>query len=369
MAESKMQQVKKLGQSIWLDEIRRSWLTRGMLAELIQNGLGGVTSNPAIFKKAIVESEDYQAEVSNLVLEGRSAEEIYHRLILDDIRRTADELSLVYNREQGKDGYVSLEVNPHFAHDTQKSIEEARQYWEMVERANLLVKIPATAEGFPAIKQLTSEGININATLMFSLSQYDLVAEAYLSGLEERLRQGLSIDRIFSVASFFVSRVDQKVDPLLERIDMDEAKALQGKIGIANAKMAYQRFKSTFRGDRWEKLQGKGANLQRVLYGSTSTKNPDYPDTLYVDGLIGENTINTLPLETIEAFEDHGSVTVTLEKGLDETIRHLDQLAALGIDLDSVTQQLLDEGVRKFNEPYDALIAHIMARQTDLLMS
>jgi transaldolase len=367
MTESMLKQTKALGQSIWLDQIRRSWLTRGMLAQLVENGLGGVTSNPSIFKKAIADSPDYQEDLRRLVLEGKPAEKIYETLIVDDIQHTADELKKVYEQNLGEDGYVSLEVNPHFAHDTQKTMDEARHYWKLVDRANLLIKIPATAEGLPAIQAMISEGININVTLMFSISQYDLVAEAFISGLEKRLAQGNDIDGLFSVASFFVSRIDQKVDPLLQDLNNKEAKEIQGKVGIANAKMAYQRFKETFRGPRWEALASRGAKVQRVLYGSTSTKNPAYPDTMYVDCLIGEKTINTIPLKTIEAYQDHGTASSSLERGLDEAVRQLETLSNLGIDLDNITRQLLVEGVQKFNEPYDALIDFIVDKQTELL--
>ena len=364
-----MKAAAALGQSIWLDQIRRDWLQDGTLAGLVKDGLRGVTSNPAIFQKAITADNAYESELKRLVLDGAPAEEIYENLILEDIRATADVLQGVFDESDGTDGFVSLEVNPHFAHDTQKTIDEARHYWRLVARPNLLIKVPATGEGLPAIQTLISEGINVNVTLMFSLNQYDLVAEAYLSGLEKRLESGETLEKIASVASFFVSRVDQKIDPILERLDRKEALSIKGKIGIANAKMAYQRFKETFQGERWKALSAQGAQLQRVLYGSTSTKNPAYPDTLYVDGLIGPDTINTIPMKTIHAFEDHGTVSKTLDAGLDEAVRQLQQLEKSGVHLDNITQQLLDEGVEKFVQPFDALIDYIVKAQTRFLMA
>jgi transaldolase len=367
MAKTKIHQTTELGQSIWLDYIGRKFIEEGKLQAYVDKGLRGVTSNPAIFDEAIANSDDYDNHIRRLAVENKSVKEMYETLTVEDIQMAADVLRSVYEETHGEDGFISLEVNPHLAHETQETISEAKRLTKRVDRPNLMIKVPATTEGIPAIQTLISEGYNINVTLMFSLAQYDLVAEAYLSGLEKRLEKGGKIDQIHSVASFFVSRVDVKVDEMLDTLDTPKARSLKGKIGIANAKMAYQRFKETFDGKRWERLAAKGAHLQRVLYGSTSTKNPDYSDTLYPDNLIGRHTINTLPPETLDAFMDHGTVAPTLDKNIDLARQQLDQLAELGIDLSDVTRQLLDEGVEKFNRPYDSLIENIALKKGELV--
>ena len=369
MAKTKLHKLTELGQSIWLDYIRRSLIKSGDLALYVEKGLRGMTSNPAIFEKAIAETDEYDDQIQSLALEGKTAQEIYEHLAIDDIRSAADILHPVFDESEGADGYISLEVNPHLAHDRKTTVNEALRLFESVDRPNVMIKVPATAEGLLAIQELIEAGININVTLMFSMAQYDMVAEAYISALEKRAAKVYDLHHIASVASFFVSRIDVKVDKMLDEIGTPEAKALKGKIGIANAKMAYQHFKETFRGKRWDFLAEKGARLQRVLYGSTSTKNPEYSDVMYVDGLIGKHTVNTIPPKTLEAFMDHGTVALTLERDLDEAREQLDQLEKLGVNLDDVTRDLLDEGVEKFVKPYDKLIEAIAEKQANIIMA
>jgi transaldolase len=367
MAETKLHQLAELGQSIWLDFIDRSFITSGELADYVQKGLRGLTSNPAIFEKAISEGGEYDDQIRKLALAGATAQEIYEGLVVDDIRMAADALRPVYDMTDGRDGFVSLEVNPHLAHDQQGTVVEAKRLFSAVDRPNLMIKVPATGEGLLAFQELVEDGISINVTLMFSISQYELVAQAYAVALEQRTAKIFKVGQVASVASFFVSRVDSKVDKLLDELGSPQAQALKGKTGIANAKIAYQRSKEIFSGRRWEYLLDKGAHLQRVLYGSTSTKNPEYPDVLYVENLIGPNTINTVPPETLEAFLNHGTVAMTLENNMDEARQHLAQLEELGIDLDQVTRELLDEGLEKFTKPYDKLIETITVKQADYI--
>jgi transaldolase/glucose-6-phosphate isomerase len=363
---TKMHELAELGQAIWLDYIRRSLITNGGLQARVEQGLRGLTSNPSIFEKAIAGSDDYDDQLRRLSAQINSPDEIYEALAIEDIQMAADTLRPVYDETDGRDGYVSLEVSPDLAYDTEGTIAEARRLFKTVARPNLLIKVPATAEGIPAIETLIGEGINVNVTLMFSLDQYDAVAEAYLSGLEQLAANGGDVSRIGSVASFFVSRVDVMVDRMLDEIGTPEAEALKGTTGIANAKMAYQRFKSAFDTERWERLAAQGARLQRVLWASTSTKNPDYADTLYPDNLIGPHTVNTLPPKTLDAFLDHGTVALTLESDLEQERARLEQLAALGIDLDQVTDDLLEEGVDKFARPFSSLMESIAEKVTRL---
>jgi transaldolase len=367
--KTKLHDLAELKQSIWLDKIDRSLIEAGGLENYIEKGLRGVTSNPAIFAEAIIKSDDYDPELQRLALEGKSAHEIYEALAIKDIQDAADILQPVFEDTRGSDGYISLEVNPHLARKTKETVEEVRRLSKAVNRSNLMIKVPGTSEGLLAIQNLTAEGININVTLLFSLSQYELVAAAYLSGLEQRAAKGYALDNIASVASFFVSRIDVKVDALLDQVGTPEAQALKGKIGIANAKMAYQRFREIFRSERWKELSHQGARLQRVLFGSTSTKNPAYPDTFYPDNLIGPQTINTLPPATLEAFLDHGTVALTLENKLEEARAQLDQLDEVGIDLEDVTHQLLEEGIDKFSNPYDQLIETIAEKKADVIVA
>ena len=367
MMKTKLHELVELGQSVWLDYIHRSLIISGGLRAYVDQGLRGVTSNPTIFEKAIAESDVYDNRIHQLAMAGKSAQQICEELMIEDSRTSADILRPVYDESEGADGFFSLEVNPHLAQETEGSVAAALRLARAVDRPNIMIKIPATAEGLPAIQALIAEGHNINITLMFSLGQYDQVAEAFLSGLERRAAMFHELGSILSVASFFVSRVDTKVDALLDKINMPEAKALQGKIGIANARMAYQRYKETFHGERWKHLLEKGARPQRVLYGSTGTKNPKYSDLLYVDNLIGPDTVNTMPPETIEAFLDHGKVAPTLERDLDSAHRQLSQLEKLGIDLKDVTRQLLDEGVKKFENTFDSMIKAIYEKESRLI--
>ncbi|MFQ5945304.1 MAG: bifunctional transaldolase/phosoglucose isomerase [Anaerolineae bacterium] len=361
---TKLHELTDLGQAVWLDYIRRSFIESGDLQRLIDQGLRGITSNPTIFRQAIAGSTDYDDALHRLVDAGRSRDEIYDSLVMDDIRRAADLLRPVHKDSKGGDGFVSLEVSPALAEDTQATITEARRLYGAVDRPNVMIKVPATAEGIPAIETLIGEGININVTLMFSLGQYDDVAEAYIRGLERLAEAEIELSGVNSVASFFVSRVDSAVDRALEEIGEE---ALQGQIAVANAKLAYARFQEKFAGPRWDKLVGQGARPQRVLWASTSTKNPQYPDTLYVDNLIGPHTVNTLPPETLRAFLDHGAVAQTVDSNLADAHQKVDRLSELGIDLDSVTDRLLEEGVASFANSFETLIDSIADKRDQIL--
>jgi len=369
MKTNPLQELGTLGQSIWLDYIRRDLMSSGRLRRLIaEDGLRGMTSNPAIFEKAIAESHDYDDDIRAMAHKGSGTMAIYEALSQGDVRSAADAFRPVYDGTDGKDGYVSLEVNPHLAHDTKGTIAEACRLWAVLERPNVFIKVPATANGLLAIAQLIGEGININVTLLFGLPRYRQVAEAYLAGIEARAAQGKDITQVASVASFFVSRIDALVDPLLETIiasggkGADLARRTQGQVAIASAKMAYQVYKDAFGGSRFSKLAAQGARTQRLLWASTSTKNPKYADVKYVEALIGQNTVNTAPLETIDAYRDHGKPEARLEQGIDEASRVLEALPELGINIDTVTKQLEDEGVDKFNKPFDALLATLVKR-------
>ena len=367
MTGNKLQELYALGQSVWLDFTQRSLIRSGDLQDYVEKGVTGVTSNPAIFEKAIAESNDYDEQMGKLAEESKSSKEIFEVLTVEDAREATDVLRPVFDRSEGMDGFFSLEVEPHLAHDQQGSIAAAARLFKLVDRPNLMIKIPSTEEGYGAIQKSIEDGININITLMFTLSQYERVAEAYISGLEKRLAKGYDIHSITSVASFFVSRVDTKVDKLLDEMQTLEAKELKGRIGIANAKLAYQRFQEIFHSPRWTHLEERGGRIQRVLYGSTGTKNPEYSDVMYVENLIGPDTINTMPRETLAAFLDHGKVALTLEDNLDEARVQLGQLAELGIDLEEVGAQLLDEGIQKFIEPYDSLLKGIAEKSAELI--
>jgi|SRR5688572_10274408 len=367
MSRTKLHTLAEVGQSVWLDYIDRELITTGGLTTYVYRGLRGVTSNPAIFQKAIGEGNEYDIQIQQLALAGKSAEEIYEGLVVEDSRMAADVLRPVFDESEGTDGFFSLEVNPHLAHDKQGTINEATRLFAMVDRPNIMIKVPATPEGVVAFQQLTEDGININVTLMFSLSQYDQIAEAYIAAMEKRAENVYNLQQIASVASIFVSRLDTKVDPMLETFKTPKADALKGRIGIANAKIVYQHFKEAFLSERWKRLEEKGAHIQRVLYGSTGTKNPDYSDVMYVENLVGPNTVNTVPPKTLEAFIDHGTVALTLESGLDEARTQLEELATLGINLDEVTQELLNEGVENFAKPYDELIKTITEKKEALI--
>lgn len=361
-------QLARHGQSFWLDNISRDLIASGRLSRLIdEDGLKGMTSNPAIFEKAIMGSTDYDDDIGLLAAQGRNAVEIYEALAVADIRQAADRLSAVYDATEGADGYVSLEVSPELADDTAGTVAEARRLWEEVDRRNVMIKVPATRAGIPAVRRLIGEGLNINVTLLFSRAVYETVAEAYIGGLEDRLAAGGGISGTASVASFFISRIDTLVDALLaereEQADDPEVRAmirgLIGKTAIANAKTTYQLYKAMYATPRWNALAEKGARPQRLLWASTSTKNPDYRDVLYVEELIGKDTINTLPDETLSAFRDHGRLSDTLEANIDEAGSVLANVEKAGISMDRVTDQLVDEGVRKFLDPFAELMEAI----------
>jgi transaldolase len=362
--------LQALGQSIWIDFIRREMISSGELKRLIEeDGVSGVTSNPSIFEKAITESDDYDESIRALILKGKTSAEIYQSLTIKDIQGVADLLLPTYQRTEGRDGFVSLEVSPALAHDTAGTIAEARQLWSLVDRPNAMIKVPATQEGLPAIQQLTGEGINVNITLLFGLPRYRDVVDAYLGGLEMLAAQGKPLQRVASVASFFLSRIDTLIDPVLDKmIKADHPQApiaarLQGQIAIASAKVAYQMYKEIFSSDRFMKLANKGARTQRLLWASTSTKDPAYSDTKYVEALIGPDTINTVPIETLNAYRDHGHPEQGLDQNISEACHHLNKLAAVGIDLNAVTQQLEDEGVEKFIAAADRLMATLEEKQ------
>lgn len=349
-------EVQQFGQSIWYDNVQRGMLVSGEMKQLIDEGVLGVTSNPTIFEKAINGTSDYDVALQSLAQQGLDSTQVYESLALEDIRHTADLLLHVYEQTHARDGYVSLEVRPDLAHDTPNTISEARRLFHALDRPNVMIKVPATPAGVPAIEALIAGGININVTLIFSLAHYEAVAQAYLAGLDQRAAAGLPLNTVASVASFFVSRVDTAVDRELERLGVAD---LQGKIALANAKVAYARFCEIFAGARWQALSSKGAYPQRPLWASTGTKNSAYSDTLYVDNLIGAHTVNTVPPATLQAFRQHGRLALTLEQDLQAARRDLQQLADTGIDLDAITGRLQDDGVEAFASSYDTLIASI----------
>ncbi len=360
---TRLQALAEAGQVVWYDDIRRSFLASGGLATLIAQGVAGVTSNPAIFKNAIAGTGDYDTALAGLAARGLPADAIYEALVLDDIRAAADQLRPVYDRTAGRDGYVSLEVRPSLAHDAPGTVDEARRLFSAVDRPNAMIKVPATPEGATAVEELVADGINVNATLIFSVAQYEAVAGAYLRGLERRVAAGRDLSRVASVASFFVSRVDTAVDPLLAAVGADD---LAGRIAVDNARLAYARFREMFSGERWERLAAAGARVQRPLWASTGTKNPDYPDTLYVDELIGPDTVNTVPPATLDAFLDHGRVAETVTADLNGARRRTARLADLGIDLAGITSDLQAAGVRAFEQAFDQLLAAVADKRARL---
>jgi len=367
---TKLDQLAELGQGIWLDYIRRSFVESGELQAWIDRGLRGVTSNPSIFDKAIAGSADYDKDLEELAAEAKSIDQIYEALVLEDIANASDLLRPVYERTDGLDGYVSLEANPKLADDTEGTLGEIRRFAKALRRPNVMFKVPSTPAGVPAIETLIAEGTNVNVTLIFSVAQYEAIAQAYLSGLEKLAASGGDLSKMASVASVFVSRVDAAVDKALDAAEQvgDGERTLKGKIAIANAKAIYGRFRELFSGERWERLEKQGARAQRVLWGSTSTKNPRYPDTLYVDSLIGPDTVNTVPPDTLQAFMDHGTVALTLEAGLEEAKEQLRRLADLGIDLGAITETLQEEGVAAFINAFENLLSSISAKRKRLLM-
>ncbi|MEG3089454.1 transaldolase [Sphingomonas sp. PB4P5] len=354
------------GQAVWLDFVDRKFLAAGGLQKMVdEDGLTGVTSNPSIFEKAMGHGDAYDAELAAYDKNHPGAATIdrYEHLAILDIQAAADTLRPVYDRLDAKDGYVSLEVSPYLANDTDATIAEAKKLWGAVNRPNLMIKIPGTPAGVPAIAATIAEGINVNVTLLFSIEAYKSVAEAYVTGLEERVRQGQPIDRIASVASFFVSRIDAKIDDKIDAgIGGDEAKALKGKVAIANAKMAYAWYEEFIATERWQKLAAKGAQVQRLLWASTGTKNPDYSDTLYLDTLIGKDTVNTVPPKTMDAFRERGTVGQTLAADVDAARDVIAAQQRLGLDLDGVTDTLVEEAVASFSKAFDDLLGAIAAK-------
>jgi len=358
-------QLESLGQSIWVDYIRRQFLENGDLEKLIQNdGVSGVTSNPAIFEKAIAHSNDYDAVIEGMG--GQTPEAIYNALSIQDIQKAADQFQQLYISTKSLDGYVSLEVAPSFARNKEGTLAEARRLWREVERPNVMIKVPGTSECVEAIRDLIRDGININVTLLFSLENYEAVAKAYIEGLEARLEQGQNLQNVASVASFFLSRIDTLIDPKLEEKANDSnpeiakvAQAALGEVAVASAKKAYQIYKQLFETERFEKLVSHGAQPQRLLWASTSSKNPNYSDVKYLETLIGPHTVNTVPMETLDAYRDHGKPAVTVEAELDKADAVLASLPKLGLNLADLTKQLENEGIDKFTEPFTKLMEAI----------
>ena len=366
MAESRLHELSELGQSVWIDSLSREWLETGELTRLIEeDAVVGVTSNPTIFQKAMAEGDRYDDQLRELNGE-QDLKEVFLQLAASDIERACDLLRTVWDAGKGQDGYVSMEVDPDLAYETEATIEQAQRFHDWIDRPNLYVKIPATEPGLPAIEEMVARGRNINVTLIFGLERYAAVAEAYVRGLERLVEGGGDPSKVASVASFFVSRVDTEADKRLDEAGRPE---LKGKLAVANAKLAYRRFKEIFSGSRWDALESKGATAQRCLWASTSTKNPEYRDVLYVEELVGPRTVNTMPKETIEAFQDHGEVALTLEEGLDEARAVFDRLAEAGVDYDDVTDTLEREGVEKFSDSFRELIAGIEQKRKQLALA
>jgi transaldolase len=356
----------RFGQSPWLDDLQRPSISSGELARWIDQGVRGVTSNPTIFAKAMAGSDCYDEQISDLLSRGVEVADAYWRLAETDVGDAADVFRPLYDRSGGADGYVSIEVSPALATRTDDTVASALEICRSLDRPNVFIKVPATAEGVPAIRRLVGQGVNVNVTLIFGLDRYEAVMEAYLAGLEDLLATGGSPAGVASVASFFVSRVDTEVDNRLEAIGTPEALALRGKAGVAQAQVAYQRFGHRFQGERWEHLAAAGARVQRPLWASTSTKNAAYPDTLYVDNLIGPDTVNTLPEATLKAFADHGHLARTIDADPAAAKQTLADLAAVGIDLDDVTAKLEHEGVASFSKSFDEVIATLGSRVHEL---
>ena len=360
-----LHELHALGQSVWLDYIRRGILDNGELEEMIRRyDLRGVTSNPSIFQQAIGQSDDYDDAFDLLAADGAEAGEAYEELAVEDIRRACELFRGVYDAAEGADGFVSLEVSPELAHDADATVEEARRLWGAVGQPNLMIKVPGTDAGLPAIEQLLAEGMNVNVTLLFSVESHERVMEAFVRALERRLAEGKPLGHVASVASFFVSRVDSAVDAALERIGTEEALALRGRAAVANATLAYERFQQVFSGPRWEPLAAAGAQVQRPLWASTSTKNPEYRDVIYVEELIGPHTVNTMPLATVEAFADHGVARRTVDTEVEDARAELAALARVGIDMDAVTAELQRDGVEKFAASFRDLLRGVDEKLT-----
>jgi transaldolase len=366
MAESRLKQLSALGQSVWIDYLSRDLLRSGELARMMrEDAIVGVTSNPTIFQKALAHGNEYDEQLREVLAHQDDLKEVFLTLAITDVKDACDLLRPVWDGGEGKDGYVSIEVDPNLAFDTEGTIAEAQRLHDEVDRPNCFVKIPATEPGLPAIEEMVSRGHNINVTLIFSLQRYAEVVEAYLRGLERLVESGGDPRPVASVASFFVSRVDTEADKRLD--DAGAPDELKGKLAVANAKLAYQHYKDVFAGERWQPLHDKGARPQRCLWASTSTKNPDYRDVLYVEELIGPETVNTMPEETIEAFEDHGEVALTLERDLDEAKRVFERIAEAGVDYDDVVAVLEREGVHKFSDSFTELMDGVRAKRGELV--
>ncbi len=361
-----LREIEALGQSVWIDNISRQLIEDGILGGLIENdGISGVTSNPTIFEKAMGHSDRYDELFREVLDETRDPQQIFERVAYHDIRDAADLLRPTFERTKGQDGYVSFEVPASLAYDTTATIEAAQRYKAVLDRPNVLIKVPGTTEGVRAFEELTALGINVNVTLLFAVTRYEDIAEAFLLGLERRVDAGESIDKSASVASFFVSRVDTKIDTALEGAGRED---LRGKAAVANAKIAYESFQRIFSGRRWEELASRGARVQRPLWASTSTKNPDYSDVLYVDELIGPDTVNTMPDQTIDAARDHAKAERTVDKDVDEAHRAMEEIKAAGVDVDKIVlHELVDEGVKSFSDSYDSLIKTIDEKASQLV--
>lgn len=350
----------ELGQSVWLDDFRHSWLQDNTLARLIsEDKISGVTSNPTIFEQAIAETHEYDHTIKNLSDKNLNSQEIYETLVVEDVQRISDLLLEVYEKTSGHDGYVSLEVSPNLAYNTEGTITEAKHLWSRVARPNLMIKVPGTNAGLPAIRNLVSEGINVNVTLLFSVNRYREVAQAWMNGLEDRLVKGANIDNIASVASFFLSRIDMLIDSELDQINTPITQKFRGQTAIVCARLAYQEYKTITGEARWQKIKAYGANPQRLLWASTSSKDPAYSDVKYVEALVGPNTVNTMSHKTLSAYRDHGIPVLRLEKELDVARTLPEHLALLGIKLETVSEELENQGIQKFIKPYDRLLTII----------
>jgi transaldolase len=366
MTTNHLLELHEHGQSVWMDNLSRDIIQSGQLAEMVKSqGIRGITSNPAIFEKAIAGNAIYDSAIATQT--DKSINDIYEFLVFADIQNAADILKPVFDESKGEDGYVSIEVSPNLAHDTEGSISEALRFWKTLKRPNIMIKIPGTNEGFGAIARVISEGIPVNVTLLFSVSDYEKTTWAFIEGLETRAAKGEDISHVASVASFFLSRIDSKIDDLLDakikttkdESEIAELSNIKGKVAIANAKIAYQKYKEIYAGDRWQALKAKGAKEQRLLWASTSTKNPSYSDVMYVDNLVGENTVNTMPPETIAACIDHCDIEDRIEMDIDAAYKVIDQVKAVGLDLDQIMMELQTEGVDKFVKPFASLMASL----------
>lgn len=369
MTDNSLLKLRALGQSIWLDYIQRGMLDNGEITRMIEtDGLAGMTSNPAIFEKAISGQHDYDAAIASQVRTGASARDLYDTLTRDDVGHAADLLLPVYEKSGGRDGYVSIEVSPHFAHDCDATVKEAHELWAQLARPNVMIKVPGTRAGLPAIQALLAAGVNVNVTLLFGVQRYREVADAFVRGLEQRAATGASLDHVASVASFFLSRIDTLVDQRLDAMSTGTSRhPLRGAAAIASARLAYQHYKEWTTGVRWQALAAQGARSQRLLWASTGTKDPDYSDVKYVETLIGPDTVNTLPPETLAAYRDHGRPALRLEEDLVAARELPAQLARLGIDLEQVSDELEADGVKKFIAPFDKLLAALELRRIELL--